>query len=85
VEYKAGALQGAIHWVGKEKGPQIYTLNSEADHITIPLQATGTCDVINRADGSCVDYAYIQVWNQGETERPAAKKRFYLKIKNPET
>jgi hypothetical protein len=75
-------LQGAIHWVGEEKGAQTYTLNSEADSVKIPLQVTGTCDRINREDGTCVDFAYVQVWNAGETKRPNAKKRFYLHIKN---
>jgi len=83
VEYKGGPLQGALHWTGKEKEAQTYLLNSEADQASIPLEVSGTCDEINRADGSCVDFAYIQVWNSGETERPAAKKRFYLQVKNP--
>jgi hypothetical protein len=82
VKYNGGPLQGAVHWTGEEKGDQVYTLNSESDTVAIPLQATGTCDEVNREDGSCVDYAYVQVWNNGETARPTAKKRFYLRVKN---
>jgi hypothetical protein len=82
VEFQKGALQGAIHWVGEELGPKQITLNSESDLAKIPLEITGTCDSINRQDGSCVDYAYIQIWNQGENA-PRAKKRFYLQVRNP--
>jgi hypothetical protein len=81
VEYHAGALQGAIHWEGEEANPTVYTLNSEADELNIPLTASGTCDQVNQPDGSCKDYAYIQIYNNGkENQRPSAKKRFYLKI-----
>ena len=82
VHYTTGALQGAIHWTGKDRPPVTYTLNSESDTVRLPLQVSGTCDEINRSDGTCVDYAYVQAFNSGET-RPIAKKRFYLKIKNP--
>jgi hypothetical protein len=81
VEFHKGALQGAVHWVGEENSPLVYTLNSEADELDIPLTATGSCDQINQPDGSCKDYAYIQIFNNGhESEKPSAKKRFYLKI-----
>ena len=82
VEFAKGALQGAVHWVGKENGPKIFTLNSETDTLHIPLDVTGTCDFVNRQDGTCVDYAYVQILNQGETDHPRAKKRFYVQIKN---
>jgi hypothetical protein len=81
VEFHKGALQGAVHWLGEENSPLVYTLNSEADELDINLSASGTCDTINQPDGSCKDYAYIQIFNNGhETEKPSAKKRFYLKI-----
>ena len=83
VEFAKGALQGAIHWVGKENGPKLYTVNSETETLRIPLDVKGTCDFINRQDGSCVDYAYVQILNQGDLEHPRAKKRFYLQVKNP--
>lgn len=80
VEYKKGALQGAIHWDGKEKNPTVYQINTEADTLSIPIGASGKCDEINRPDNACQDYAYVQIWNNGETVKPQAKKRFYLRI-----
>jgi hypothetical protein len=79
VEYKKGALQGAINWVGEESNPQMYTVVSENDILTIPLKASMDCESINQPDGSCKDYAYIQVFNEGSL-KPIAKKRFYLKL-----
>jgi len=84
VQFQGGALQGAIHWLGKEQGARTYTLNSEVDQLTIPLEVSGTCDEVNRADGSCVDYAYLKVMEPGDTEHSVAKKRFYLRIQNPQ-
>jgi hypothetical protein len=83
IEFQKGPLQGAIHWIGEEKGTQSFILNSEAETLSIPIEATGTCDFVNRQDGSCVDYAYVQVLSVGEQDRPQAKKRFYLQIRNP--
>jgi len=85
VEFHKGALQGAIHWEGEENSPLSYVLQSEADVVDINLTASGKCDSINQEDGSCKDYAYIQIFNSGhETEKPSAKKRFYLKITTKE-
>ncbi len=80
VNYKGGALEGGVHWLNEEAGNLTYTLNSEADVAKFTLGTDGKCDEINRPDGSCVDYAYIQIWNQGETIKPQAKKRFYLRV-----
>jgi hypothetical protein len=80
VNYTGGALEGAVHWLNKETGSLSYTLNTEADLAKFTLGTDGKCDEINRPDGSCVDYAYIQIWNQGETVKPQAKKRFYLRV-----
>ncbi len=80
VELKNGPLQGAIHWTEEDKNPLTFTLGSEAETLTIPLAALGKCDEINRPDGSCVDFAYVQVFNNGQTTKPQAKKRFYLRI-----
>lgn len=79
IEYKKGALQGAIKWEGEESNPTIYTVNSETETLNIPLRASMDCEEVNQPDGSCKDYAYIQVYNQGEL-KPIAKKRFYLKL-----
>jgi hypothetical protein len=76
--YAGGALQGAIHWVGKEAGTRTWTLNNESETLTIPLDVRGQCDEINRQDGSCVDYAAIDVVDS--SEKPIAKKRFYLRV-----
>jgi hypothetical protein len=80
VGLRGGPLQGAIHWVGKATSPVVYTLASETDTLAFNLTANGKCDAINKTDGTCVDYASIQIWNQGETQNPQAKRRFYLNI-----
>ncbi len=80
VVLQGGPLQGAIHWVDEEKGPLTYQLASENDTVKIPLTAKGVCDEINRPDNSCVDFAYVQIWNSSEKNKPQAKKRFYLRV-----
>ena len=81
VEYKRGALQGAVHWLGKEQNPQMYTLQKPGDELAIDVAHSGKCDAINQPDGTCKDYAYVQIWNNGATDKPTAKKRFYVKLK----
>lgn len=78
VEYLKGALQGAIKWAGKASNPEVYVVNSANEELTIPVEALG-CDSINQPDGSCKDYAYVQVFNEGE-KKPIAKKRFYINL-----
>lgn len=82
VEYKKGALQGAIKWEGEEINPQVYTINSADEVLNLPIRASMECDAVNQPDGSCKDYAYIQIWNGGS--KPIAKKRFYLKLNKAE-
>ena len=82
-EYRKGALQGAIHWKGEENGPLEVDLAREADTASLPVQASGRCDFSNRDDGSCVDYVYVQVIDPTRPSQPLAKKRFYLRIRNP--
>jgi hypothetical protein len=79
VEFKKGALQGAIKWVGEESNPTIYSINSEEEILNIPLRASMDCETVNQPDGSCKDYAYLQVFNH-DSLKPVAKKRFYLKL-----
>jgi hypothetical protein len=79
VEYNKGALQGAIKWIGEEANPTVYTVNSEAELLTVPLKASMECESVNQPDGSCKDYAYLQIFNAGE-KKPIAKKRFYLQL-----
>ncbi|OQW53469.1 MAG: hypothetical protein A4S09_07670 [Proteobacteria bacterium SG_bin7] len=83
VQFEGGPIQGAIRWEGQENKTVEYTLNAEKDVLDFALKAYGTCDAINRDDGSCVDFAYVQIWNSGE-QKPVAKKRFYLRIKSLE-
>lgn len=83
VEYKKGALQGAIKWVGEEANPQMYAVNSDSQALNIPLNASLECETVNQPDGSCKDYAYIQIYNSG-VAKPLAKKRFYLKLNKAE-
>jgi hypothetical protein len=83
VEYKKGALQGAIRWIGEDTNPEIYTINSAEELLNVPVRASMNCETVNQPDGSCKDYAYIQIWNQG-SEKPIAKKRFYLKLNKAE-
>jgi hypothetical protein len=80
VSYNGWALQGGIKWAGEELGDQVFTINSEAELVRARVTATAACDTINRDDGSCVDYAYLQVFNDSE-RKPVAKKRFYLRVK----
>jgi hypothetical protein len=80
VVLRGGPLQGGVKWDGEENSPLVHTLKSEADEVSIPLTVSGECDEVNREDGSCVDFAYIQLWPNG-ADKPVAKKRFYLRVK----
>ena len=84
VEYLKGALQGAIRWSGEASNPTEYVVNSSEEVLSIPLEASMSCDFINGPEDTCKDYAYLQVWQPGES-KPRAKKRFYLRIKNNDT
>lgn len=84
VFYNSGPLQGAIDWKGEDTEPTEIVVN-DAEHakVAIPLTINGKCDFFNRDDQSCSDFAYVQIWNAGETA-PVAKKRFYLRLKAKE-
>jgi hypothetical protein len=77
--FNGGPLQGAIHWENEERGAKTMVLKSPYETATMNLAATGKCDFLNREDGSCNDFVYIQIINDGE-QRPQAKKRFYLRV-----
>ncbi|MEI8026925.1 MAG: hypothetical protein WCI18_11315 [Pseudomonadota bacterium] len=84
VAFRGGALQGAMKWVGEDVGPIDVMLDSPESKVTLPIQVdTSTCDFINRNDGGCQDYAYLQVFNAGDLDagQPIGKKRFYLRSK----
>ncbi len=83
VSYSGGPLQGAIHWLNEDAGPLKLTLHSPSDLIGLKVAVTGTCDFANRENGDCVDFAYVRVFNFGET-KPVAKKRFYLRVIHPD-
>ncbi len=80
VLYNDWALQGALNWKDEAAGPQVFTLNSEADHVQVKLTALPGCQFSNREDGGCSDYAYFRVFNNGESFS-VAKKRFYIRLK----
>lgn len=83
VYLQTGPLQGAIHWENEELTYISYTIGEEGKDLHIPLRVSGTCDFINREDGSCSDFVYVQIWNDGE-KAPVAKKRFYVRLKTLE-
>jgi hypothetical protein len=80
VFFNSGPLQGAIDWEGEDAEPKVLTIAAPGDEVDVPVTVRGQCDAVNRTDGTCSDFAYVQIVNAGET-RPVAKKRFYLRIK----
>lgn len=79
--YQGGPLQGAVHWAAENNGPtEDFVINSAAELAKFNVTATGTCDEVNRSDGGCKDFVYMQIWNAGETTHPVAKKRFYVAV-----
>jgi hypothetical protein len=81
VSFNGGPLQGAVHWVGEEQGPKTYVLNSESEVASIPVDVSGKCDSINREDGTCSDFVYVQILDPKDPKHPHAKKRFYVRVK----
>ena len=81
--FNSGPLQGAIDWTMEDQEPVRFTIAAPGEPLAIPLTVNGRCDALNRADGTCSDFAYIQIYRPGEA-KPVAKKRFYLRIKPKE-
>ncbi len=79
---KSGPIQGAIRWEGEDQEPLTYTIKGPGETLPIDLKISGKCDFANRDDGSCVDYAYVQIWDAQSVKKPVAKKRFYLRVLN---
>jgi len=79
VGLRGGPIQGAIQWKGEDVLPVVYEFQTKDQVLPVDLGITGKCDEINRTDNSCVDFAYIKVFNAGQTQ-PVAKKRFYLRL-----
>jgi hypothetical protein len=82
VQLKGGPIQGAIAWVGGEE-TRTFTLTAPGQKLPIDLAVSGKCEFANRDDGSCVDYAYVQIWDATSIKKPVAKKRFYLRVLSP--
>lgn len=82
VYLRSGPLQGAVQWDGESDRPQVFTLTKANLSQKFNLTVNGKCEAVNREDGSCVDYAYIQLWDQRTKDEPIAKKRFYVRIRN---
>ncbi len=80
VQWRGGPLQGAIAWENKAQEPFFYEIKNEGDVLPVTLSVRGACDEFNRDDKSCVDFAYVHIFNRGNDKKPVAKKRFYLRI-----
>jgi hypothetical protein len=81
VMFEGGPLQGAAKWVGQDSRYKDYTLTHSGERLAIPVTLQGTCEYVNRDDGGCKDYIYVQILNTGEEKYPVAKKRFYVVLK----
>jgi hypothetical protein len=83
VTFNNWALQGSVKWAGEEKGPLDFIVATEKDVLKIPLSVLPECDNKNTTTGLCSDYVHINAYNAGDNlqERPVAKKRFYVKLK----
>jgi hypothetical protein len=78
-----GALQGAVRWGGEEQGPVEFTVPAANQPVDASVTVTGTCDYVNREDGSCSDYVYLLLFDETvSADHPVAKKRFYARIKS---
>lgn len=84
VAYTGGALQGSVDWVNEDAGPLTIVLDAPRENVEIPLALNAHCDNINRDDGSCSDYAYVQIFEHG-ANKPIGKKRFYVKLTPQDT
>lgn len=80
VGLKGGPIQGAIAWENEAVEPLTYEIKSEGDVLPVELAVRGVCDEFNRDDKSCVDFAYVKIFNRSDSKKPVAKKRFYLRI-----
>ncbi len=81
VQLRGGPLQGAIHWQGEDSRVHEYRLQGPGEVLSIDLTVDGRCDEVNRGDGSCVDFASVQLWSQGASST-IGKKRFYVRWKS---
>lgn len=82
ISFNGGPLQGGVKWKNEAAGPITAIINNEAELAKLSITALAGCDFVNRPDGSCSDFAYIQMFNAGETH-PVSKKRFYVRVSAP--
>jgi hypothetical protein len=78
VSYRGGPLQGSVRWLGEDHVSE-WTIAKSGDEVDVPVTVLAGCDQINRGDGRCSDFAYVQLINAGES-RPIGKKRFYVNV-----
>ena len=78
ISYQGGPLQGSSKFKN-EATPQEWAITQSGQEIDAPITVLAGCDQINRNDNRCSDFAYIQIYNAGETA-PVGKKRFYVNV-----
>lgn len=81
VAFSGGALQGALKWKDESKGPVDIVIPGPGMAVPVHLEVDATtCEFVNRSNGGCRDYAYLQVFNgtPAQGAQPLGKKRFYL-------
>jgi hypothetical protein len=81
VAFSGGALQGALKWKDESKGPVDIVIPGPGVAVPVSLEVDATtCEFVNRSNGGCRDYAYLQVFNgtPAPNAQPVGKKRFYL-------
>ncbi len=80
VGLKGGPIQGAIAWENEAAQPLVFEIKNEGDVLPVEVAVRGVCDEFNRDDKSCVDFAYVKIFNRTDRVKPVSKKRFYLRI-----
>lgn len=84
VGLNGGPLQGSIAWENEAAAPFRRTIAKDGDTASFDVAVTGKCDAVNRPDGSCVDFAYVKILEEGQA-LPVAKKRFYYQVRPKRT
>jgi hypothetical protein len=81
VAFSGGALQGALKWKDEAQGPVDIVIPGPGVAVPVQLEVEATtCEFVNRSNGGCRDYAYLQIFNGTPVQgaQPIGKKRFYL-------
>jgi len=77
--YRGGPLQGSSRFQNEDQ-VQEWTVQKSGDEINVPVTVLAGCDQINRVDQRCSDFAYLKLYNAGQS-KPFGKKRFYVNVK----